>query len=94
MGDPVIHLSDEEDELDRTTAVRAPGFIFSLVDNSTEEEEEMTLNKGKSLRAFLEDRNKGQTSKDTTPIQPLPTPPPSKKLTSHTQLEEERKGER
>lgn len=93
MGDPVIHLLDEEDELDRTTAVRAPGFIFSLVDNSTEEEEEMTLNKGKSLRAFLEDRNKGQTSKDTTPIQPLPTPP-SKKLTSHTQLEEERKGER
>lgn len=62
--DLIIHLLDEEDELDRTSSVRAPCFIVARIDSSTEEEEKMALNRRKGLRDLFTDRAKGQTSKD------------------------------
>lgn len=68
MGDLVIHLSDEEDELDRNSGVCAPSFVIAHINSSLEEEEEMTLNKRETLKDLIVNRGKGQTSKD--PVAP------------------------
>lgn len=57
--DLVIHLLDEEDELDRTSCVRTLDLIVARIDSSIEEEEEMALNRNKGLKELLADRAKG-----------------------------------
>lgn len=62
--------------MDRTLGVRAPSLVIARIDSNSEEEEEMVLNKRKTLKELLEDRAKGQTSKDPVTPSPLPTLPP------------------
>ena len=79
QGDPVIHISDAEDEFDRISGVRTLCLVVANIDNSSEEEEEeMALNPRKGLKELLTGRNKGSSSKEAQRSQPLPTlsPPP------------------
>ena len=77
QGDPVIHISDPEDEFDKTSSVHTLGFVVAKIDDSSEvEEEEMALNPRKCLKDLLARRNKGSSSKETLKSQPLPTLPP------------------
>ena len=63
--DPVIHISNPEDEFDRILGVCTPGLILlKLDDSSEEEEEEMSLNSRKGLKDLLVGRNKGSFSKE------------------------------
>ena len=57
-------------------------LVVARIDSS-EEEEDMTLNQMRSLRDLLDDRNKGLSSKEATKSQVPPTlpPPPSLPLT-------------
>ena len=59
-----------------------PRLVVARIDSS-EEEEDMTLNQMRSLRDLLDDRNKGLSSKEATKSQVPPTlpPPPSLPLT-------------
>jgi len=63
----VIQVSDLEDELDKSSSVRALGFTVACVANSLEkeEEEEMPLERKKGLCDLLEGRAKGLVPKDT-----------------------------
>ena len=48
QGDPVIHISDPEDEFDKTSSVHTLGFVVAKIDDSSEvEEEEMARNQGR-----------------------------------------------
>ena len=48
--DPIIHILDPEDEFDRISGVRTPGFILAKIDDSSEKDkEEMALNPRKDL---------------------------------------------
>ena len=65
QGDLVIHISDPEDEFDRTSGVCTPGLIVAKIDDSfEEEEEEMAFNLRKFLKDLLVGRNKGSSSKE------------------------------
>ena len=57
-------------------------LVVARIDSS-EEEEDMTLNQMRSLKDLLDDRNKGLSSKEATKSQVPPTlpPPPSLPLT-------------
>ena len=57
QGDPVIHISDPEDEFDRTS-------VAKIDDSFDEEEEEMAFNLRKFLKDLLMGRNKGSSSKE------------------------------
>ena len=57
QGDPVIHISDPEDEFDRTS-------VAKIDDSFEEEEEEMAFNLRKFLKDLLMGRNKGSSSKE------------------------------
>ena len=57
QGDPVIHISDPEDEFDRTS-------VAKIDDSFEEEEEEMAFNLRKFLKDLLVGRNKGSSSKE------------------------------
>lgn len=56
----MIQLSNSESELDRSSVVCSPKFIVARVDDSSEKEEEMALNKKKGLLELLVSRAKGQ----------------------------------
>ena len=51
----MIQVLDSEGKLDRSSVVRNPKFIVARVDDSSEEEEEMALNKKKGLRELFAD---------------------------------------
>lgn len=95
-GDLVIHLLDKEDELDRNLGVRAPGLIIARIDSNLKKEEEMALNKRKTLKDLLIDKAKGKTSKDPVAPYPLPILPspstPSSSLLPIPYLKKMRKG--
>ena len=79
QGEPVIEVSDSEDELDKSSGVRSIRFIVARITRSLEEEEEempLERKKGSSFRELLAGRSKRSTSKDTSGSQ-LPPPPPS-----------------
>ena len=56
---PLIKLSDVEGEQDRNFVVDAPLIIACSNDSSDEEVDNMTSNKGKSLRELMATRGKG-----------------------------------
>ena len=70
QGEPVIQVSNSEDELHRSSGVHSSGFIVACITNSLEEEEveEILLGrkKGSSLRELLAGRSKGSVSKDAS----------------------------
>ena len=79
----MIQVSDSEDELDRFSSVRSSGFIFTRITSSLEEEEEeMLLERKRSLRELLIGSAKGLAPKDASgsqlppPSRPPLTPPP------------------
>ena len=79
QGEPVIEVSDSEDELDNSSGVHSIRFIVARITRSLEEEEEempLERKKGSSFRELLAGRSKRSTSKDTSGSQ-LPPPPPS-----------------
>ena len=54
QGKLVIQLSDLEDETNRSSGVRAPGFVVARIDNSSEEEEDgMSPNRKRGLHKLL-----------------------------------------
>ena len=66
------------------------------MDNSSEEEEKMALDRKKGLKKLLVDRAKGSVQKDTSRSQPLPTllpppPPPAVNLLAMPNLKKKRK---
>ena len=44
----VVRVSDSEDELNRFSGVRTLGLIITRIDNNSEDEEEMALNRKKA----------------------------------------------
>ena len=48
LGEPVVQVSDSEDELNRFSGVRTLGLIIARIDNNSEDEEEMALNRKKA----------------------------------------------
>ena len=94
-GDPVICISDIEDEFERISGVRTPGLVVTKIDdNSEEEEEEMALNPRKGLKDLLAGRFKGSSSKKALKSKPLPTippPPPTIGLLPMPNLKKKRK---
>ena len=48
LGEPVVQVSDSEDELDRFSGVRTLSLIIARIDNNSEDEEEMALNRKKA----------------------------------------------
>ena len=76
-------------------------FIVAWMDNSSEEEEKMALDRKKGLKKLLVDRAKGSVQKDTSRSQPLPTllppppppppPPPAVNLLAMPNLKKKRK---
>ena len=77
-----LELSDSEAGFDRFSASYSPRLIVGRVDPSSEDEEEdMDLKKGNSLKGLLANRNKGSSSRQAPRSQvplslpPLPTPP-------------------
>ena len=70
-------------------------FIVARMDNSSEEEEKMALDRKKGLKKLLVDRAKGSVQKDTSRSQPLPTllppPPPAVNLLAMPNLKKKRK---
>ena len=63
----MIQVLDLEDELDKSSSVRALGFTVARVANNLEkeEEEEMPLERKKGLCELLAGRAKGLVPKDT-----------------------------
>ena len=60
-----VELSNSEADLDRFSATHSPRLIVAWVDpSSKEEEEDMDLKKGISLRGLLANRNKESSSKE------------------------------
>ena len=79
----MIQVSDLEDELDKSSSVRALGFTVARVANSLEkeEEEEMPLERKKGLRELLAGKTKGSAPKDASGSHlPLALPPPPSPL--------------
>ena len=77
--EPVIQVSDSEDERDRSSSIRALEFIIACVANSLEEEEEeeMLQDRKKGLCKLLANKAKGSVPKDASrpkrpPFSPLP----------------------
>ena len=69
----VVHISDTEDEPDRHSGVHALILVIARPDNtSDEEDDEMTLNWGNSLRDLMATRNKGQLQKESLSPKFLP----------------------
>lgn len=93
--EPVIQVSNLEDELDRSSSIRTPQFIVTRVDDGSEEEEEMALNRKKGLCELLADKAKGSAPKDTSGSQPPfslpPLPPPAVNLFAPTNLKKRKK---
>ena len=75
----MIQVLDSEDEPDRLLGVYTSSLVITCGGNSSEEEEnEMALNKKKSLHELLTKRAKGLASKDTQGLNPfLLSSPPS-----------------
>ena len=93
--EPVIQVLDSKDKLDRSSNVCTPRFVVAQVDNNSEEEEEMALNKKRDLRELFTNRAKGLAPKDASGSQPplalLPPPPPTINLFTVANLKKKRK---
>ena len=87
----MVQVTNSKDEPDRFSSVRTFGLVIARIDDSSKEEEEMTLNRKKGLKELLTGRNKG-----TSGSQPLPALPLSSSFhsrpTPHTQPKEEKEG--
>ena len=59
---PLIELSDPEGEQDRNSVVGTP-IIIACSDDSSDEEVDNMVGKGKTLRELMSSRGKGQSSK-------------------------------
>jgi len=58
-GELVVQVSISKDELERFSGVRTPGLVIARIDDSSEDEEEMILNRKKGLKELLVERNNG-----------------------------------
>lgn len=58
----MISVSDSEEELDKSSSIHTSSFIVTRVDDSSEEEEDMSLQR-RGLRVLLTNRNKGLAAK-------------------------------
>lgn len=96
QGEPVIQVTDSEDELDRSSSIHTFVFIVARVASGSkeEEEEEMPLErkKGSGLRALLVGRSKGSVPKDVSGSELPPTTPPINSFTP-TNLKNKKKGQ-
>ena len=60
QAEPIIHLPNSEEELDRHSAAHSPKLIIARVNSDSIEEEEMPLdNKKTGLRDLLKNRGVG-----------------------------------
>ena len=88
----MVQVSNSKDKLDRFSGVHTLSLIIARIDDSSEDEEEMALNRKKGLKELLTERNKG-----TSGSQRLPTLPPSSSSyswpTPHPQFEEKKEEE-
>ena len=97
QGEPVIQVSDSEDELDKSSGVCTSGFIVECIarrlEEEEEEEEEMPLERKRGLRALLAGRAERLATKDTLRSQlPPPFPPhPSANPFAPTNLKKRKK---
>ena len=71
----MVHVSDLENEPDKFSGVRTSSLVIARLYDSSEEEEEMALNRKKGLKELLTERNKGSASKGAPQSQPFPTLP-------------------
>ena len=78
QAQPIIHLLDSEEELDRHSATHSPKLIIARVDSNSIEKEEMSLyNKKTRLHDLLKNRGAGlQGTLGSKPPPTLPPPPP------------------
>ena len=73
---PLINISNAEGESDRNSGIHTPILVIARPDDSNEEEDSMTLNKGnKSLRELMAARGKESTSKAAPKSQVPPSLP-------------------
>ena len=99
-----IVISEAEEEADEYSCVQTPAQIVTYVGDSSDEEEEMALKTGPSLRDLLKNRNKAPSPQDKNkskpPVNPLPPPPqlsadlrlkpnPDLRRKRHTEITEE-----
>ena len=72
-----IVISKAEEETDEYLCVQTPAFIITYVeDSSNNEEEEMVLKTGPSLRELIKGRNKVPSPQEASKSKPLVNPPP------------------
>lgn len=76
QGEPIIHLSDSEDKLDRHSIAQSPQLVVACVDSNLEEEDEMPLdNKKKGLCDLLKGRGLApRTPQDPNSLLHFPFP--------------------
>lgn len=73
MRSDLVEILGSEGEIDRSLVVRSPKLIVAHVEDSSKEEEEMSLQR-RGLRTLLAGRNKESAVKGALGSQP-PTPP-------------------
>jgi len=82
--EPIIHLLDSEEELDRHSTAHSPKLIIAHVDSDSIEKEEMLLdNKKTGLCDLLKNRGaglQGASGSKPPPVLPPPPLPPTTEL--------------
>ena len=71
-----IVISEAEEEADEYSCDQTLAQIITYVDDSSNEEEEMALKTGPSLRELMKGRNKTPSPQDKNKSKPLVNPPP------------------
>ena len=71
-----IVISEAEEEADEYSCVQIPAQIVTYVSDSSDEEEEMALKTGPSLRELMKGRNKAPSPQDKNKSKPHVNPPP------------------
>ena len=71
-----IVISEAEEEADEYSCDQTLAQIITYVDDSSNEEEEMALKTGPSLRELMKGRNKAPSRQDINKSKPLVNPPP------------------
>ena len=72
----VIVISEPEEEADEYSCVQTPSQIVTYIGDSSDEEEEMALKTGPSLRELMKSRNKAPSPQDKNKSKPSMNPPP------------------
>ena len=79
-----IVILEAEEETDEYSCIQTPAPIITYVKDSLDNEEEMALKTGPSLRELMKGRNNvpslQETSKFKPPVNPPPPPPPPPQL--------------